>query len=231
MSITELDVTPDVERYHQVMWDIKWRTEITGYMVRGDHPNKDIYLLPLYMKVETIALQIRRIIESIALASLAANKSLFEIESDKFKTFWKAKLIFRDLEQRNPDFYPKPVTPFLMNLLTGELSSGISLIEDGFMTRDMCIEVYDECCDFLHAENPFAEKDRDYLGFLSQAADWINLIVKLLDFHIFSLVGSDDFYVVIMEDAILGGDYPTMGRHKIAKLPLEIQERLRGEQQ
>ena len=230
MSITELERTPDFDCYLRVMWNIKWRVEITGCMVREDHPKFDISLLPLYMKVETIALQIRTVIEFIALASLTANKSLFEIESDKFKKFWKADLIFRDIEKQNPDFYPKPVTPFLLNTYTGELSSDIRLIKDGFMTRDMCLKVYKKCCDFLHAQNPFAE-DRDYLGFMSQVPNWIDLIINLLDWHIFRLLGSDDFYVVIMHDKILGGDYPTMGRHNLVKLPPEIQAELRGEGQ
>ena len=71
MSITELERTPDFDRYLRVMWNIKWRVEITGCMVREDHPKFDISLLPLYMKVETIALQIRIVIEFIALASLS----------------------------------------------------------------------------------------------------------------------------------------------------------------
>ena len=227
MSITELEMTPDFDRYLRVMWDIKWRLEITGYMVRGDHPKFDISLLPLYMKVETIALQIRRIIESIALASLVANKSLYKEETEKFKKFWKTKEIFEYIEKRNPDFYPKPVTPFLLNTYTGELSSDIRLIKDGFMTRDMCLEAHNKCCNLLHAQNPFAEDpDRDYLGFLSQVPVWIDLIVKLLDWHIFRILGSDDFHVVIMHDEILGGDYPTMGRHNLVKLPPEIQAEL-----
>ena len=232
MSTTKLEMTPDFDHYLQVMWNIKWRLEITDYMVRGDHPEFDISLLPLYMKVETIALQIRTVIESIALASLVANEPLYKEEAERFKKLWRTKEIFDFIEKRNPDFYPKPVTPFLIHRCTGRFSSGITLIEDGFMTRDMCLEVYKKCCDFLHAQKPFAEEDdRDYLGFLSQVPVWINLIVNLLDWHIFKLFGSDDFYVVIMHDKILGGDYPTMGRHNLVKLPPEIQAELRGKNQ
>ena len=222
----------DVNRYLRVMWDIKWRTQIIGYMDREDHPNRDISLLPPFMKIETIALQIRRVIESIALASLVANEPLYKEEAEKFKKFWMTEKIFEYIEKRNPDFYPKPVTPFLMNKYTGEFSRPIRFIEDGFMMRDMCIEVYKKCNKILHPQNPFDDdKETDYEDFYSQVTDWINLIVKLLDFHIFRLLGSDDFYVVIMHDEILGGDYPTMGRHNLVKLPPEIQEKLRGEGQ
>lgn len=232
MSMTELEMTPDYDRYLRVMWDIKWRLEITGYMVREDHPKFDISLLPPFMKIETIALQIRRVIESIALASLVANEPLYKEEAEKFKKFWMTEKIFEYIEKRNPHFYPKPVTPFLLNTYTGELSRPISLIKDGFMTRDMCIEVYKKCNKILHPQNPFAEDpNRDYLGFLNQVSNWIDLIVKLLDWHIFRLLGSDDFHVVIMHDEILGGDYPTMGRHNLVKLPPEIQAELQGEGQ
>ena len=83
-----------IDPYLQVMFEIKWRTEIIGYMDREDHPNIDISLLPLYMKVETIALQIRTVIELIALAALAANKSLFEQEGDKFKELGLTQSVF-----------------------------------------------------------------------------------------------------------------------------------------
>ena len=219
---------PDVDRYLRVMWDIKWRTEIIGYMVREDHPNKDISLLPLFMKVETIALHIRTVIEFIALASLAANKSLFEQESDKFKEFWKADLIFRDIEKGNPDFYPKPIEPINITDID-DVGRNIRLIKDGYMTRDMCLEVYQKCCDFLHAQNPFAEDQsrRDYEDFMRQVPDWIKRIANLLNFHVFRLAGSNDFHVVHMHDEATG-DYPFLYRFSYEELPPEPQAQFQG---
>ena len=217
----------DIDRYLQVMWDIKWRTEIIGYMVREDHPNINISLLPLFMKVETIALHIRTVIEFIALASLVANKSLFEQESDKFKEFWKAELIFRDIEKKNPNFYPRPIEPIHMTGID-DIDQNIRFIEDGYMTRDMCLEVHQKCCDFLHAQNPFAgDQNRDYERFLNQVPDWINLIVKLFDYHVFRLVGSNSFYVVHMHDDGMG-NYPFMYPLNLEELPSEFQEKLQG---
>ena len=218
----------DIDRYLRVMYDIKWRTEIIGYMDREDHPNRDISLLPPIMKAETKALHIRTVIECIALASLVANKSLFEQESDKFKEFWKAKLIFRDIEEKNPDFYPKPIEPIHMTDID-DIGRNIRFIEDGYMTRDKCIEVYDKCCEILHPQNPFADdQNRDYEGFLNQVPDWINLIRQLLNYHVFRLVGSNDFYVVHMHDEVMG-DYPFMYHLSLEELPPELQEKLRGE--
>ena len=216
----------DIDSYLQIMYAIKWRTEIIGYMEREDHPDRSISLLPLFMKVETIALQIRTVIEFIALASLVANKSLFEQEGDKFKEFWRAKLIFRDIEKKNPDFYPKPVEPIHMTNIDN-IDEHIRFIADGYMTREMCVEVYDKCCHILHPQKPFAD-NKDYEGFLKQVPDWLNLIVKLLDYHVFRLVGSNSFYVVHMHDAGMG-DYPFMYPLSLEELPPEFQTELRGE--
>ena len=217
-----------IDPYLQVMYAIKWRTEIIGYMDREDHPNRDISLLPLYMKVETIALQIRTVTEFIALAALAANKPLFEQEGDKFKEFWNAERIFRDIAEKNPDFYPKPIEPIHMTHIDN-IDRNIRFIEDGYMTRDMCIEVHQKCCDFLHAQNPFAEnRERDYEDFMRHVPDWINLIVNLLNYHVFRPLDSDDLYVVHMHDDVMG-DYPFMYSHSLFKLPPELQAKLRGE--
>ena len=228
----------DIDSYLRVMYDIKWRIEIIGYMERGDHPKADISLLPPFMKVETIALHIRTVIEFIALASLAANKPLFEQEGDNFKEFWKAKLIFKDIEKKHPDFYPKPIEPIHMTDID-DIGRNIRFIEDGYMTRDMCLEVYQKCCDFLHAQNPFAENiNRNYEDFMRQVPDWINLIVKLLNFHVFRLIGSNDFYVVHMHDEVIDSAYdgrdisrPFMYPLQLDKLPSEIQAKLRGERE
>ena len=218
----------DIDRYLRIMYNIRWRTEIIGYMEREDHPDRSISLLPLFMKVETIALQIRTVIEFIALASLVANKSLFEQEGDKFKKYWRAKGIFDDIEKKNPDFYPKPVEPIHMTDIDN-INEHISFIEDGYMTREMCVEVYDKCCQILHPQKPFAD-NKDYEGFLKQVPDWLNLIVKLLDYHVFRLVGSNSFYVVRMHDDGMG-NYPFMYSLSLEKLAPEIQEKLQGKNQ
>jgi hypothetical protein len=50
------------------------------------------------------------ILELIALASLAANKSIFEQNQLKFSKHWHPTDILRDIERINPGFYPHPVT-------------------------------------------------------------------------------------------------------------------------
>ena len=245
---SEVDLMkPDTERYIQVMCDIKWRAETVLHIESNDrfyknkdkvNPYSDMSLMPPAIMIETLALQIRRIIESIALASLVANEPLYREKVEQFKKLWRLAKIFEEIEKRNPDFYPKPIQHFEPRY-ESNIESKIQFIEDGFMTRDMCLEVYDKCGDMLHPQNPFDDKKRDYEKFYSQVRDWINHIVQLLNCHVFRLVGSNDFYVVHMADTIidLTSDYggsisrPFMYSLSLEKLAPENQKKLRGERQ
>ena len=239
---------PDIDRYLRVMLDIKWRAEVVSHIERNDRFNKDkddpsLYryesLIPPAVKIETVALQIRRIIESIALASLVANEPLYKKEAENFKKLWRTKEIFKTIEKWNPNYYPKPIEPFQGRYQYGDIEGNIKLIEDGFMTRDMCIEVYNKCSAILHSRNPFDDdQDRDYDQFYSQVPDWIIQIVQLLNCHVFRLIGSNDFYVVHMADEIVdlandgrGMSHPFAYSLRLEKLPSEIQAELRGERQ
>ena len=245
---SEVDLMkPDIERYLRVMLDIKWRAEIISHIENTDRFNKDkddpsLYryrsLIPKDVKIEAVALQIRRIIESIALASLVANEPLYKEEAEQFKKFNRTADIFEYIEKRNPDFYPKPIKQFQARY-ESNIESKIQFIEDGFMTRDMCIEVYKKCNKILHPQNPFADDtETDYEQFYSQVRDWISQIVQLLNCHVFRLIGSNDFYVVHMTDEIIdlandgrGLSYPFMYSLRFDKLAPEIQEKLQGKNQ
>ena len=237
---------PDVDRYLEIMLDIKWRAEVISHIENTDRFNKgkddpSLYryrsLIPPAVKIEVVALQIRRIIESIALASLVANEPLYKEEVEKVKKLWRLKDIFETIEKRNPDFYPKPLKPFRIDYDRSNVERNIQFIKDGFMTRDMCIDVYEKCNKILHPQNPFADdKETDYEQFYNQVRDWINLIVNLLNFHVFRLLDSNDFYVVHMTDERIdlandgrGISYPFMYSLRLEKLTPEIQAKLRGE--
>ena len=189
----QVAITADTKAYISLMEEIKHRTTVVDELI-----NQQINMKYKVIQVESIALQIRMIIESIALASLSANKLLFEQESDKFKKWWRAKWIFRDIEEKNPEFYPKPIKETKSN--KPGVKSEIVDIEDGFMTRDEIVEVYDSCCKLLHAKNPYDE-DRNYEGFTDQARKWMNGIINLLNSHKIRLLNDDGFYIVHMREA------------------------------
>ena len=193
MKVQSAQPKPDFEIYMEMMEGIKGRIEVVkGLMSRKIDMR---YALP---QVESIALQIRMIVESIALASLSANKSIFEREGDKFKEFWKAKLIFRDIKNINPDFFPKPLEEFPSDTPGEENITNTRYIEEGFMTDDEMIEVYDQVCKFLHVKNPYSDEKASVLDIGSKVANWINRIIKLLNSHQIKLLNDDKFYLVHM---------------------------------
>ena len=100
----------DINTYAAIMEEIKKRTDIIMRLIDGE-----INMVWIRTQAETIALQMRMIIESIALASLSANKSEFEKEGNKFKSFWKADRIFEDIGKKNPKFYPQPIKEHVLN--------------------------------------------------------------------------------------------------------------------
>lgn len=104
---------------------------------------------------EVVALQFRKVIELIALASIAANQTEYARVREEFHRDWNARLIFRDLERINARFYPTPIA----GLSGPKYEGGPSVIEEhdsGFLTREDAISLYERCAGVLHAENPFA---------------------------------------------------------------------------
>ena len=182
-------IRADMYAYLAVMRDIQRRMEIVIRLI-----NQEIDLMYPLIRLEFIVLQIRMIIESIALASLSANKSLFEEEGNKFRKRYKANQNFKSIEKKNPDFYPKPIEEDPLGI-----PFNIIYIEDEFMTRDEIIKVYVQCSNFLHAKNPYGKK-RDYEGVIVQVPNWMNKINRLLNNHLIKLLDDEGEYIVTMQD-------------------------------
>lgn len=185
----------DIKTYVSIMGEIVRRTDLISVLF-----SKKINMLYDDIQIETIALQIRMIIESIALASLSANKTLFEQEGDKFKEFWRADSIFRDIEKKNPDFYPQPVKEQPVNMSNIPGLHEIIEIKTGFMTRSEIIKVHSKCCDILHAKNPYG-RSKDHYNFLIQVPQWVTLIIELLQSHKIRLLNDSGFYLVHMRES------------------------------
>lgn len=147
-------------------------------------------------RVETATLQLRMAIETVALASLVANKELFQIHSLRFEKHWKPNDIIRELERLNPRFYPTPIRasePDGRGVRTHEPLS------DGFLTKQELVEVHGRCGDLLHARNPF-RPSVNYEEFLGNVLSWTDRVVKLLNTHEIRLLGDDHFYLVHMSE-------------------------------
>ena len=101
MSKENAQIEPDINAYIEIMEEIKRRVAI----VLDLHSGK-LNVRYEATQVESMVLQVRKIIELIVLASLSVNKSIFEQNRKKFENHWHPKRIIRDIESLNPDFCP-----------------------------------------------------------------------------------------------------------------------------
>ena len=143
--------------------------------------------------IEFCVLQIRKILELIALSALISDMDVYETHLKKIGTMWNAKLIISDIERIHPDFYPYPI--YFEN---GEKNIWKD-VEDNYLTKDKFIQIYNECGKYLH-ENPIAlsnkEIDKRYNKVWNQITDWGILILNLLNKHIIKLYSSDNIYLI-----------------------------------
>ena len=136
------------------------------------------------------------VLELVALASLAANKELFEQQSLRFEKHWHPAEIIKDLDRINPRFFP---VPFNAGDPDEQGVRNHEPIAKGCLTREQLVEVHGRCGNILHARNPFG-KAIDYQAFMSDIMTWTNKVVALLSNHEIWLLGDEHFYVVHMTE-------------------------------
>ncbi len=180
-----------INKYAECMEEIKKRTEVIRAFLDGR-----CNALYKQTSAESICLQVRKILELIALASLVANKEEYAKNRANFSKDWHAKKILQSIEEINPKFYPSPSTQIL-DEVTGKLLEA-KPIKSGFLTRKDFENIYDRCGGLLHAQNPFsASKDID--NFLKMVPAWLEKIKVLLNHHHAQLVQEDLQFWVVMQ--------------------------------
>lgn len=191
-----------LDKYAECMEEIKKRTEVIHAFLSGK-----CNALYSQTTAESICLQIRKILELIALASLVANKDEYAKNRANFAKDWHAKKILQSIEEINPNFYPSP-SKQILDALTGSVIS-IEKIKSGFLTRTDFENIYDRCGGLLHAQNPFsAAKDID--NFMRIAPAWMEKIKILLSHHQMQLVQEDLQLWVVMQSKTDGRTQVTL---------------------
>ena len=178
------------------MEEIKKRTEVIRAFSDGR-----ANALYKQANAESICLQIRKILELIALSSLVANKDAYAKNRKKFATDWHAKRILADIAVINPDFYPIP-SQQVLDANTGKVIK-TKKIDSGYLTKQEFENIYDRCGGLLHATNPFS-KQKDIENFLKIVPTWMERIMKLLNHHQIQLTQEDLQLWVIMQAKIDG---------------------------
>ena len=181
-----------IDQYCDVMEEIKRRKVVIDDFITGKckTPYKATTL-------ETICLQVRKILELIALGSLVANKKEFSKFHKDFHKYWHGGRILKDIEKINPRFYPEPIVEKQSS--EPKIKTDLQPVKEGYLTKKDFIEVYNKCGAILHADNPFGSKT-DYSYYDRNISTWITKIVKLLNTHIIYLLDDPNFYLIHLKE-------------------------------
>ena len=181
----------DLNKYCQVMEGVKRRTKVVRHFL--GQPNHALYQAAA---IESACLQVRKILELVALGSLVANQDIWNGSLRELRNAWNANDILKRLRTVNPDFYPQPVVEVP---LTGPAKSDIKDLTEGFLTEGMFCDLYGKLGEVLHAKNPLGPPT-DYDYWLEAIPQQMNLIIKLLNSHKIKLLDDPNMFLIHMND-------------------------------
>lgn len=148
--------------------------------------------------MEFCVLQIRKILELIALSALVSDADLYCERLDKIEKMWNARLILRDIGRIHPDFYPQPIEIVAHD---DNRPDEFVDVKEGYLTEEKFIEAYGTCGKYLHQSSPFVDEASLALGYEKlekEILEWRELIIRLLSTHIVRLYDSDYIWYTTM---------------------------------
>src|SRR5882724_396089 len=96
-------VDDDRKLYRNCMQEIRFRLSFVRDLRKQNGTGSVV------IDKELVFLQLRKMLELIAFASLTANREKYAAAHNTFSRHWKAKAMLEELAKLNPDFYPLPV--------------------------------------------------------------------------------------------------------------------------
>jgi hypothetical protein len=145
---------------------------------------------------ECVSVQLRKVLELVAFASLCANKEKYASAYADFAKHWRAKALLQALERLHPDFYPRPMKP---PFTKPDGTKHLDRVDDGFLTPDEFVVLYDKCSDVIHTRNPFSALE-PRIDFVHSVDQWLSRIAVLLQLHLMTLAGSSEVWLVSMHE-------------------------------
>jgi hypothetical protein len=182
------NVSDDTKLYVKCMEETRDRLNFVKSVLAGNRISG-----PQIIEQELVFLQLRKILELVAFASLTANREKYAAAHSKFATHWRATQLLQYLAEINPDFYPMPVQK-------PQLQDGIKHMAavDDFLTKDDFISLYDVASKLLHVGNPFSTKDQ-VTRMRYNTRQWIERIQALIALHVIRLVDGKVWVVEVPE--------------------------------
>lgn len=181
----------DIQKYIWCMKEIKFRMDVIINFIDG---KKSTGQLPIDM--EFVALQFRKVLELIVLASISANKKSYSQSREYFYSDWYGKRILEDLGNVNPKFYPEPGKQ-ISDDRTGRVIR-IEEISEEYLTKELFVKLYDRSSELLHSFNPYSPYPDSKKIMREEFPKWKDWIINLLNHHQIQLVNSDKQLWVVM---------------------------------
>lgn len=144
-----------MDRYCKCMEEIKLRIDAVNSIIQ-----KRCTTICQATNIEFMCLQIRGILELIALGSLVTDEVEYKKRSIELANNpWNAKVMLREIGRINPKFYPVPGKQ-IIDPKTGKIKEVINITE-GYLKREEFPGVYKKCSDAIHS-HPFFKGSFDY---------------------------------------------------------------------
>lgn len=176
--------------YLRNMQIIKWRLKAIADIRSGK--TKTTFKMT---NIEFCVLQVRKILELIALSSLISDHDIYNMQLNNIGFMWNARLIISDIERIHPNFYPQPI------LIDTNDKAKWKNREDEYLTKEKFVRIYERCGRFLH-ENPLkmsnSDIDNAYDTVWKEIGDWGQLIINLLYTHVVQLHNQTDLYYIAL---------------------------------
>jgi len=182
----------DGKKYCDLMEEVKLRINVVNHFLSGQG-----HALYQPSTLETVCLQLRKILELVAFGSLVANKEAYTATYAKVSKAWNAGEILAELAKINPSFYPVPVIE-VPSEIPGVRSRHEKRVGD-YLNEAEFKEVYGRCGVLAHAANPYG-KGIDYAYYAQNLPIWRTRIMNLLNSHDIHLIGDPGMYVVHMTE-------------------------------
>lgn len=177
-------------RYLRNMQIIKWRIRA----IKDIRTNK-CHTTYSATNVEFCALQIRKILELIALSSLISDLDVYREQLNDIEKKWNARLILQDIERIHPNFYPVPIE------IDPDNKYRWLDKKTPYLTKEQFVSIYKKCGKILHEDSAFIDdKDMDstYNQADEQINNWVLLIMNLLNTHTVHLYNKKDLFYITM---------------------------------
>lgn len=166
--------------------------------------NKEFDLVLL----ESICLQMRKILELVAMSSLISNKDAFDITSSKIFNQWRGKEIIKEIKSYSNLVFPKISYEYFKFSPNDYINNFTNFkeITTNLIDEDKFCQIYDKCSELLHIKNPYSQSNniQEKIDYISMnIGTWLDYIFNTYSLCKIVPFGNEDTsYVVYMGNLI-----------------------------